>query len=87
MIQPGNYSSRMQIQQEVVHLCGPPLLVLLGHPRTIAQEVRSADAVGTVIGIIACPSVVDAAPSKTRPDADLVHDLCAARRMPRVVCV
>src|SRR6266516_2336186 len=76
-------ASRMQIQQEVVHLCGPPLLVLLGHPRTIAQEVRSTEAVGTVRGIIACPPVVDAAPSKTPPDADLFHGLCATRRMPR----
>src|SRR5712692_1384751 len=72
----------MQIEQEVLHLGGPLLMLLLGDSRTIAHEVRSADAVSTVIGIIACKSVVHAAPCKARPDADLVHGLLAARRMP-----
>jgi hypothetical protein len=72
----------MQIKQEVLHLGGPLLLLLLGDCRTIAQEVCSTDAVRTVIAIIARPSVVHASPGKARPDADLVHGLPASRPMP-----
>src|SRR5712692_5016363 len=72
----------MQIEQEVLHLGGPLLMLLLGDSRTIAHEVRSAAAVSTVIRIIACKSVVHAAPCKARPDADLVHGLPASRPMP-----
>jgi hypothetical protein len=64
-------------------LCSPPLPLLLGHPRTIAQEVGTTDAVRTAIGIITRPPVMHAPPGKTRPDADLVHGSCAARGMPR----
>src|SRR6266705_1209925 len=42
----------MQIEQVVVHLGGPLLLLLLGDSRTIAHEVGSTDAVRTIIGII-----------------------------------
>src|SRR5260370_29730684 len=72
----------MQIEQEVVHLGGPLLLLLLGDCRTIAHQVCATDAVSTGIGIIARPSVVHASPSKARPDADFVHGLPAARPMP-----
>src|SRR6266566_2763726 len=72
----------MQIEQVVVHLGGPLLLLLLSDSRTIAHEVGSTDAVRTIIGIITRQSVVHAAPPKARPDADLVHRRSAARRMP-----
>src|SRR2546422_9148514 len=48
----------MQIEQEVLHLGGPLLMLLLGHCCTIAQEVGSTDAVSTVIAIIAHQSIV-----------------------------
>src|SRR5712692_7692720 len=73
----------MQIEQEVLHLHGPLLLLLLGDSRTISHEVGSTDAVSTVIGIIAHQSIVHASPYKARPDADLVHGLSTSRRMPR----
>src|SRR5216684_1177605 len=72
----------MQIEQEVLHLGGPLLMLLLGDSRTIAHEMCSTDTVRTVIGIIAGQSVVHAAPCKARPDADLVHGLPASRPMP-----
>src|SRR5260370_506878 len=72
----------MQIEQEVLHLGGPLLMLLLGDCRTIAHQVCATDAVSTVIGIIARPSVVHASPAKARPDADFVHGLSASRRMP-----
>ena len=72
----------MQIEQEILHLHGPLLMLLLGNCRTIAHEVGSTDTVSTRIGIIAHQSVVHASPGKVRPDADLVHCLPAARRMP-----
>src|SRR5579859_160443 len=59
----------MQIEQEVLHLGGPLLLLLLGDARTISQEVGSTDAVSTIIGIIAHQSIVHASPCKARPDA------------------
>src|SRR6266699_5098981 len=68
----------MQIEQEVLHLGGPLLMLLLSDSRTIAHEVRSTDAVRTVIGIIARKSVVHGSPGKARPDADFVHGLPAA---------
>src|SRR5450755_3168181 len=43
----------MQIEQEVLHLGGPWLMLLLGDARTIAHEVGTTDAVSTVIAIIA----------------------------------
>src|SRR5712692_9190869 len=43
----------MQIEQEVLHLGGPLLMLLLGDSRTIAHEMCSTDTVRTVIGIIA----------------------------------
>src|SRR5450759_1340926 len=72
----------MQSKQEVLHLHGPLLMLLLGDSRTISHEMCSADAVRTVIPIIAHQSIVHAAPGKARPDADLVHGLPASRRMP-----
>src|SRR6266849_9677155 len=72
----------MQIEQEVLHLGGPLLMLLLGDSRTIAHEMCSTDTVRTVIGIIAGQSVVHASPCKARPDADLVHGLPASRPMP-----
>ena len=72
----------MQREQEVVHVAGPRLMHLLGHCRTIAQQVGSTDAVRTVIGIIAGKAVMHPAPAKARPDADLVHGLSASRPMP-----
>jgi hypothetical protein len=72
----------LQIKQEVLHLHGPFLLLLLGDSRTIAHEMCSTDTVSTVIRIIAHQSVVHASPGKTRPDADLVHSLPASRPMP-----
>src|SRR5713226_4138810 len=72
----------MQIKQAVLHLHGPLLMLLLGDSRTIAHEMCSADAVSTVIRIIAHQSIVHASPGKARPDADLVHGLPASRRMP-----
>ena len=41
----------VQIEQEVLHLHGPLLMLLLGDSRTIAHEVCSTDAVSTLIGI------------------------------------
>src|SRR5271157_3627776 len=76
----------MQIEQEVLHLGGPLLLLLLGDCRTIAHEVCSTDAVSTRIGIVAHQSVVHASPGKARPDADLVHSLPASRPMPGQMC-
>src|SRR6266851_388322 len=73
----------MQIEQEILHLGSPLLLLLLGDARTIAQEVCSTDAMSTVIGIIADKAVMHASPPKARPDADLVHGLSASRPMPR----
>src|SRR6266699_927211 len=72
----------MQIEQEVLHLHSPLLMLLLGDSRTIAHEVCATDAVSTVIRIIAHQSVVHASPGKARPDADLVHGLPASRPMP-----
>gem|GEM_PF-2661178 len=72
----------MQIEQEVVHLGSPLLMLLLGHCHTVSHEVGSTDAVNTRIGIIAGKTVVHASPAKARPDADLVHGLPASRRMP-----
>src|ERR1700693_2032179 len=72
----------MQVKQEVLHLHGPLLMLLLGDCRTIAQEVGSTDTVSTVIRIIAHQSVVHASPAKVRPDAALVHGLSASRRLP-----
>ena len=72
----------MQIEQEVLHLGGPLLMLLRGSCRTIAHQVCSTDAVSTVIGIIAGQSVVHASRGLARPDADLVHGLSAARGMP-----
>src|SRR5579864_3371058 len=72
----------MQIEQEVLHLGGPLLMLLLGDCGTISYEVCSTDAVSTVVGIIARQSVVHASACKVRPDADLVHGLPPARRMP-----
>ena len=72
----------MQVEQEVLHLGGPLLMLLLGNCRTIAQEVGSTDTVCTRIAIIAHQAVVHASPGKARPDADLVHGLPTSRRMP-----
>src|SRR6266851_2375798 len=72
----------MQIEQEVLHLGGPLLMLLFGDSRTISHEVGSTDAVSALIGIIARQSVVHASPGKARPDADLVHGLPTSRRMP-----
>src|SRR5713226_5851703 len=76
----------MQIEQEVLHLHGPLLMLLLGDSCTIPHEVCSTDAVSTLIGIIADKSVVHASPCKVRPDADLIHGLPASRRMPGQMC-
>src|SRR5438876_4420833 len=43
----------MQIEQEVVHLASPLLMVLLGDGGTIAPEMGSTDAMRTVIAIVA----------------------------------
>src|SRR6266704_1763193 len=72
----------MQIEQEVLHLHSPLLMLLLGDCRTISHEMCATDAVSTVIRIIAHQSVVHASPCKARPDADLVHGLPASRPMP-----
>src|SRR6266853_746168 len=72
----------MQIEQEVVHLGGPLLMLLLGHCHTVSHEVGPTDAVNTSIRIIAGKTVVHASPGKARPDADLVHGLSASRAMP-----
>src|SRR5450755_504166 len=57
----------MQIKQEVLHLSGPLLMLLLSDCHTIAQQVRPTDAVSAVIAIIARKSVVHASPAKARP--------------------
>jgi len=73
----------MQIEQEVLHLHRPLLMVLLSDSRTIAPEMGSTDAVRTAIAIIAHQSIVHASPVKARPDADFVHGLPTSRGMPR----
>src|SRR6266567_4160378 len=72
----------MQIEQEVLHLAGPLLMLLLGDGRTSSHQVGSTEAVRTLIGLIARQSVVHASPGKARPDADFVHGLPATRGMP-----
>jgi hypothetical protein len=72
----------MQSEQEIVHLAGPRLPLLLGDSGTIAQQVGTTDAVRTGIAIIADKAVVHASPGKAWPDADLVHGLPASRGMP-----
>src|SRR5450759_2076375 len=72
----------MQIEQEVLHLHSPLLMLLLSDCRTIAQEVGTTDTVRTRIAIIAHQSVMHASPGKAWPDADLVHGLLTSRRMP-----
>src|SRR6266566_296332 len=72
----------MQIEQEVLHLGGPLLLLLLGDGCTIAHEVCATDAVSTGVTIIAGKSVVHASRGLAWPDTDLVHGLSASRRMP-----
>src|SRR5512135_584231 len=57
----------MQIEQEILHLGGPLLMLLLGDSCTIAPEVGSTDAVRTVIGIIAGQAVVHASSCKAWP--------------------
>src|SRR6266446_33084 len=76
----------VQIEQEVLHLCCPLLMLLLGDGGTIAHEVGATDAVRTGIGIIAHQSVVHASRSLGWPDADLVHGLPTSRRMPGQMC-
>src|SRR5579884_127653 len=61
----------VQIEQEVVHLLSPVLLRLLGYSQTIAQQVRPADTVRTVIAIRAGKAVVHASTSKSGPDDTL----------------
>src|SRR6266566_4622540 len=73
----------MQIEQEVLHLHRPLLMVLLSDSRTITSEMGSTDAVRTAIAIIAHPSIMHASPVKARPDADFVHGLPTSRGMPR----
>src|SRR5579863_209940 len=73
----------IQIEQEVLHLCGPLLMLLLGNSRTIAHEVGSTDAMSTVIAIITRQPVVHASACKARPDANLVHGRPTSRSMPR----
>src|SRR6266700_1725646 len=63
----------MQIEQEVVHLHSPLLLFLLGNGGAVSHQVSATNAVSTAIRIIAGQSVVQASPSRARPDADLVH--------------
>ncbi len=72
----------VQIEQEILHLHGPLLMLLLGDSRTISHEVCSTDTVSTVIGIIAGKSVVHAPACKAWPDADLVQSISTSRRMP-----
>ena len=72
----------MQIEQEVVHLGGPLVLLLLGDGQTIAQQVSATDAMRTVIAIITAKAVVHAATPKARPDADRLEGLSASRLMP-----
>src|SRR6266581_9647145 len=70
----------MQIEQEVLHLGSPLLLVLLGDCGPIAPEMGSTDAMRTAIAIIAHQSIVHASPAKARPDADLISMLERAGR-------
>src|SRR5712692_355123 len=72
----------MEVEQEVPHLYGPLLMLLLPDSCTISHQMCATDAVSTVIAIIACQSIVHASPGKVRPDADLLHGLPAARGMP-----
>src|SRR5712691_1660833 len=72
----------LQIEQEVPHLPSPLLMLLLGDCCTIAQKVGSTEAVSALIAIIARQSIVHPSSGKARPDADLVHGLPTARRMP-----
>src|SRR6266700_7396627 len=72
----------MQIEQEVLHLGGPLLLLLLGDGGTIASEMGSTDTVSTVIGIIADQPIVTSS-TKAWPDPDFVHSLPTSRPMPR----
>src|SRR6266516_2531354 len=73
----------MQIEQEVLHLGGPLLLLLLGDGGTIAFEMGSTDTVSTVIGIIADQPIVHTSSTKAWPDPDFVHSLPTSRPMPR----
>src|SRR6266487_350176 len=72
----------MQIEQKVLHLGGPLLLLLLSDSCTIAHQMSATDAVSAPIGIIARQSVVHPSPDKARPDANLVHRLPPSRGMP-----
>src|SRR5258708_5814761 len=72
----------MQIEQEVLHLGGPLLMLLPSDSPPISPQVGAPDPVSTDIGLIAHQSIVHASPCKARPDADLVHGLPTSRRMP-----
>src|SRR5215469_4797710 len=65
----------VQIEQELLHLAGPRLLLLLGHGSTVSDQMGGTDAMSTVIAIIARQSVVHRSAPKARPDANLVHGL------------
>ena len=66
----------MQIEQEVLYLHGPLLMLRLGDCRTIAHQVGSTDTVSTVIAIIAGQSIVHASrgmPRQMGQEASTVH--------------
>ena len=72
----------MHLQQQIMHLKRPDLLVVFIQVEAIPQQVRSADTVLTGVVVIAGKPIMHAPPLKARPDADLLQRLLASLRVP-----